>query len=51
MKRVHLGMKPSRDALVISESGLYSLVMRCALAWGATICANVPLVGLLAQCL
>lgn len=28
VKRAHLGMKPGRDAVLLSESGLYKLVMR-----------------------
>lgn len=28
VKRVHLGMKAGRDATVLSESGLYKLIMR-----------------------
>ncbi|WP_209418637.1 BRO family protein [Brucella sp. NBRC 12951] len=28
VKRVHLGMNPGRDAMLISESGLYKLIMR-----------------------
>lgn len=28
VKRVHLGMPPGRDMMVLSESGLYRLVMR-----------------------
>lgn len=28
VKRVHLGMRPGKDATVIAESGLYRLVMR-----------------------